>query len=241
MHLILKGLPRGEPALIAYTQAWRNLLTGSGTKSQREVQRSLFGHFYDNLSILDNKTNSLLQLNGILLAAYVFVLTILHEPTAQAEMTADARDLFILGTAYAGGAILLCLSILRVYWSSTDELDSAEKHVRRLIVERNRRTVAYRRAWTFSFGALLCLLGVAVLLLEWWVVPAERPLRPLLVGAVALHLFFVFIYDHVSIGQQAAPATTAAQPARVATRPRSRPRRAASRPVVAPLDERQGS
>lgn len=208
MLLIYKGLPCGEKALSDYVDAWSNLLRAAEAADRREVQRSLFDHFYENLSILDGKTNSLLQLNGILIAAYTFVMSSLKN-----QMDDNARDVLFLGAAYAASGLVLCLSVLWVHWSSVGELKDAMAHVRKLIVIRNARTIAYRRAWTFSLASLAALVALLVSL----AFPTEQSLRPLLVTIAAAHLFLILAHDHVVLALQRKP------------QPREKPKQARSR------------
>lgn len=191
MLLILRGLPLGNEAIKAYIGAWTSLLKRTAPSNERAVQQILFDHLYSNLNVLDSKTGSLIQLNGILMAAYTIVIGPYDD---RLTLHTNARDLFFVGVAYATWALFRCLSVIWVHWSSTDNLRDPEQHMEKLILVRNARTIVYRRAWTFS---ILSLVALASLLLESLVFSTDFHVRTPLVAIVITHLFLIYPYDRV--------------------------------------------
>jgi hypothetical protein len=210
MLYIKRSLPLSDKAIGDYIASWRRLLDVSSSFSAgwrppasrsesspkrleaHEVQRQLFDHMYNNLNILDGKANSLIQLSGILVAAYSVVAT--------AEgFNPDARILFVAGAVYAAVAVFLCLRVVWLHWSSRTDLDNGVEHMKGLIRVRNTRTIQYRRAWTF---ALLSLVLLIALLLDlkirvWGTISATVPLDEMIALGVAAHLFAVYVYDDI--------------------------------------------
>lgn len=191
MLLIKRGLPSDDAAIRSYIDTWRNLIDGNEKHAPHEVQRRLFEHLYENLNILDGKTNSLIQLTAILFAAYAFVATM---PSHRFD--APARSLFLLGVVYAAVAVGLCLQVIWVHWSSKDDLENAQQHMISLIVVRTRRTILFRRAWTF---AAISLLSLALLLLHEIIVKISYSLDFIVASICVAHLSTVFLYDDIAI------------------------------------------
>lgn len=191
MLIIKNGLPNDKKAVSQYIDAWCHLIDTDRSIAPHEVQRRLFDHMYGNLDILDSKTNSLIQLTAILVAAFAFVATM-----PQHRFDEPARALFVLGIIYAATAALLCLQVIWVHWSSLDDLDNAQQHMESLIQVRTRRTVRFRRAWTF---AAVSLGALALLLLHETIFKIPISIGPL-VGIVAfVHIGIVFAYDDLII------------------------------------------
>ncbi|MEI9993583.1 MAG: hypothetical protein WDM91_03225 [Rhizomicrobium sp.] len=224
--LIKRSLPLDDDEVDEYIAAWKQLLDAKdaaeprepqrhseakGATEPHELQRRLFDHMYGNLDVLDNKTNSLIQMTGILVAAYAVILDKLH-------LDIVAAQYITLGVCYAAYAILLCLKVIWVHWSSRDDLEDAHEHMASLIRVRTARTVEFRRAWTFS---AISLVSLVVLLLY---AVAQRPdvskatpafiasAYPLVVYAPYLalvHLIAVYAYDNLLIGYRRRPGQPA--------------------------------
>ena len=189
MLWIKASLPVDELGIRNYIAAWSRLLEQTGHSTPADVRRSLFQHLYENLNVLDSKTGVLISLNGILIASYVFILT----PATNHISHGDAPA-FLLAVGYSTFAIMLCMRVIWVHWSSRANFDHANDHMRALIRLRTRRTILFRRAWTFtaiSLVALLVLVANEFLLSDrlnfTW--PASI--------IVVVHLLLVYGYDNV--------------------------------------------
>lgn len=121
----------------------------------RADQEYIFSHLYMNLDVLDNKTNSLVQLVAILAATQTAVLGYF----LQTKM--DVRPVFVLGVLTAYVAAFFCLMVEKVHWSSYDDLANEDTHALRLLDVRNKRTIRYRIAWWLTLSSLI-ILGYAV-------------------------------------------------------------------------------
>ena len=110
MLFIWKGLPLGEqPGDSAYIAAWRELLE-ENEKDTHALQRALFSHMYENLNILDAKAHSLIQLTGILVAAYVVVPTLMFASADTDHMHDPLLAIFLIELRHAAAAIYLLSS-----------------------------------------------------------------------------------------------------------------------------------
>ncbi|HEX3651881.1 MAG TPA: hypothetical protein VHU18_03560 [Rhizomicrobium sp.] len=191
MLLIKQGLPTNYGTTAEYITSWKRLLDANEVESSHELQRRLFDHLYGNLDVLDNKTNSLIQLTAILVAAYAFVVAL---PALRGDPL--ARSFFVLGVVYAAVAVLLCLRVIWVHWSSRDDLENAEKHMKSLLNVRTRRTLRFRRAWTFT---AISLLSLAIILLDMTVMKFPLVLARLIPYFIIGHLLVIYVYDEVVI------------------------------------------
>jgi hypothetical protein len=127
-------------------------------KRLEEPQRFIFTHFYGNLDVLDNKTNSLIQFSSVLVAIHIAVI-------GYAEGAEIALGWsMILGAVSAFCAAILFLSIETVHWSSPEDIANEEEHALRLLTIRNRRTIQYRVGWQLSVLSTL-LLAISVMMI----------------------------------------------------------------------------
>jgi hypothetical protein len=122
----------------------------------------LFEHLYGCLTILDSKSSSLLAFNSIIIAVFAVFLT---APThlgfyggvcVGAGMTAVIVSCFLL------------LSVVWVYWSTTDDFHNRDNHAFHLLKVRRDRTLKYRLAWYFSVTSVLGLSAFLVGKLFHW-------------------------------------------------------------------------
>ena len=157
---INKGLPANEAEVAEYIDAWQRLLDSPGADGKwppqrREggdhaLQRAMFDHFYANLSTLDAKAGSLLQISGLMVATYSIIPNINPLPL-------PAIVILSCGALCVGVATLLAVRIIWVHWSSIGELESPEAHIRTLLRVRDSRTRLYRRAWVLALASLAFL------------------------------------------------------------------------------------
>jgi len=191
MLLIKASLPIGGRGEADYIDAWKSLLEFNGSTAERDIQRALFAHLYENLNILDGKTNSLIQLNGIVLAAYIFLLS-----STSMNIPRTSAGVYILGIAYSAAAVFLCLRVIWVHWSSRSDLSHAEAHMRALIRVRTERTIEFRRAWTLCFVSICAILFLAINdFIEKWHFDISGYVPVLLV----FHAFLIYTYDDLVI------------------------------------------
>lgn len=135
-------LPLTESEETEYLRTLKNLLSD---KSQEVI----FSHLYENLSILDSKSSSLLTFNAIIVAVF-------------AIFASSHTGLFIRLFSTAGISLsLLSSSILMnvvwVHWSTSDHLLDARTHEITLLSVRRDRTIEYRKAWNLSKASLLAV------------------------------------------------------------------------------------
>jgi hypothetical protein len=116
----------------------------------------LFNHLYENLSILDAKSASLLQFNSILVAVFAIFLT--------ADIAAAPFYVGVVGILATLTSSYLLLEVVWVHWSTSDQMAAPATHELKLLEVRKSRTILYRIAWNFSKGAVLALVAVVVLI-----------------------------------------------------------------------------
>jgi hypothetical protein len=121
-----------------------------------QLQKYVFEHMYDNLTILDGKTAGILQFNGILLAA---VGAFFADDFVKGS-NANLAVILLYNAAFnALLSVIFCHRVIWVKWSGSAELSSRDSHQEReLLSVRNSRTIFYRRAWWFSFVSVLFFL-----------------------------------------------------------------------------------
>lgn len=118
------------------------------------VHDRLFAFIYDNLSILDSKASSLLSFNAIGLAVLTIFIT-------------DAEHLLIALAYYFCMLLLLascvmCLTIVRVHWSTTEDISAVDAHIEKLLSVRRIRTTWYRTAWVLALGTIFLFVLVTL-------------------------------------------------------------------------------
>ncbi|HEV2375020.1 MAG TPA: hypothetical protein VGS19_23030 [Streptosporangiaceae bacterium] len=112
-------------------------------------------HLYECLNILDSKAIGLLTYDAIILAATSLVLSISH------RILAPGPIVISLGLLLTAAASALCLSVVWIFWTETREFEDPQASFIRLLDVRNRRTMAYRLAWSMSqAGMFLFIIGL---------------------------------------------------------------------------------
>lgn len=142
------GLHRSEAERIEHCNALRNLQGDDRLWCQ-------FGFLYDNLSILDSKSASLLQFNAVILAvnAIFFASSSSHV----------LRYCLLVDLTLSIFSCIACLVVVWVHWSTTQDLLDSEQHGLVLLRVRDRRTELYRIAWWLAVTALVGLVFGALL------------------------------------------------------------------------------
>ena len=188
MLWIKAALPLDERGVRAYRTAWRALLEKTRQASPQEVQRSLFDHLYDNLNVLDAKTGVVISLNSILIAAYVFILT--------PSNSVPAADLpaFMLAVSYSTVAVFRSLLVIWLHWSSRANLQNPTAHMRALIRLRTKRTIQFRRAWTYTAVSLVALV---ILIANEFMLQNRLDLTWPAVTILLAHHFMIYPYDNL--------------------------------------------
>ena len=194
MLWIKASLPIDELGERNYIAAWTSLLRKTGRPTPREIQKALFDHLYENLNILDAKTGIVISLNGILIASYVFILA----PVSNRVSRADAPA-FLLAAAYSTVAIMLCLRVIWVHWSSRANLTDAVSHMQALVRLRTRRTVDFRRAWTFTAVSTVALV---ILVANEFLLRDRLNLSWPALAVAAAHLSMIYGYDNLVLFAQ---------------------------------------
>lgn len=121
----------------------------------------LFEHLYDCLTILDQKSSSMLQFNSIMMAIMAIFLV-------QQDIGQTARILLLLGLYSTMVSSAMLLWVIWVQWSVAQHMVDPVLHGETLLRKRNERTVLYRFAWNF---AVLGVFLVAAFGLAVYVVP----------------------------------------------------------------------
>jgi len=150
---LYEDLPSSQTEITSYEENLINLFRDN-------VGQSIFAHLYDNLTILDAKCASLLQFNSVLMAVFaIFIAKI--EPD-------DANIPGLLGILFALISSLFLLQVVWVHWSTSDHMQSPEKHMTKLLAVRRARTLFYRIAWNLSQVAGICLLFIVYRVALTW-------------------------------------------------------------------------
>jgi hypothetical protein len=112
-------------------------------------------YLYACLSVLDTKAQVLLGYDALIMAATSIVLSVVPDGTSV------GKGLIIAALATSGASSILCLPVVWVQWTDTDEFEQTEDSFNRLLVIRNRRTISYRVAWVIAhLAALLLIVGI---------------------------------------------------------------------------------
>ncbi len=149
-----RNIPITEKQKEEYLRALKKIASSRNYKTEKTAQQKyVFDHMYENLNILDGKTNSILQFNGILLAAVGIFLS------DKLFTVSDFVTMILYNTAITSLlSVMLCHLVIWVKWSGSAELSSNELQERRLLSVRDSRTIFYRRAWWLSFISVIFLL-----------------------------------------------------------------------------------
>jgi hypothetical protein len=138
-------------------------------RSLKDDRKFVFTHFYTNLDILDNKTNSLIQFSSILTAIYIAIVGFVAQSIKVNFSTAAvfwgdvAWSGLTIGWTLTVGALfsflasVVLLLVEYVHWSSPRDLSDEAGHSLHLLEIRNKRTIRYRIGWQLSMFSLLLL------------------------------------------------------------------------------------
>ena len=136
----------------------------AGTEHKNRVSDEKYldirNDLYNDLNILDNKTSSILSFNAILFAAGLFAIE-----------TKDHSDFFIdlityISMILSGAAVIWAHGVVALRWGmlTRGNLQEAEdpgsiryNDLLKLVKVRRKRTVIYRRAWSFSLLSIFYL------------------------------------------------------------------------------------
>lgn len=111
-------------------------------------------YLYACLSVLDAKAQVLLGYDALIMAATSIVLSVVPDGNSV------GKGLIIAALATSGVSSMLCLPVVWVQWTDTEEFEQTEDAFNRLLVIRNRRTISYRVAWVIAhLAALLLIVG----------------------------------------------------------------------------------
>jgi hypothetical protein len=115
-------------------------------------QEAEHDYLYECLSILDTKSAALLQFNSILVATSAIALSIFNR-----DVTTGSVMIF-LSLVAAGISCALCLSVIWLFWTETDDIEDKSRHFADLLRVRDSRTVRYRYAWIGAMTSLILLV-----------------------------------------------------------------------------------
>ena len=114
-----------------------------------------FDFLYENLNILDSKTATLLAFNSIILAVVA-----IFQSGSQILAYTIIYSLCIIILLVS---CILCLQIVWIHWSTTEDLQNVESHCNNLFKVRYKRTIKYRIAWWLALSSLTAFLIVRVI------------------------------------------------------------------------------
>lgn len=139
---ICEDLPTGPISIQKYARNLSRLFSD-------QTHESLFIHMYDNLTILDAKSGSLLQFNSVLMAIFAIFIA--------KTVFSLVNVIGFLGIVLALLSSLLLLQVVWVHWSTSDHMHSPSRHMAKLLSVRKTRTICYRIAWNLSQLSGVCL------------------------------------------------------------------------------------
>jgi hypothetical protein len=146
---LFDGVYRGDD-LQTHLTAVRHLESRTSEAYEHE-------HMYECLGILDAKAQALLAYDAILMTAASIVLS------AFSGGVAPATVLIVIALLTIGMSAVLCLTVVWVYWTDTDDFSHAGTPFTGLLAIRNRRTLNYRYAWILAQVSTVGLIvGIAV-------------------------------------------------------------------------------
>lgn len=123
-------------------------------------EKDIIDYHYYRLGVVDNKTNSLLQYNGIALAALIILISSEREiirVNSLYEIT-----FFLFAFAFSFAALLTLLSSITLRWRVICDGETLEKVHDSLICSTIRRTKIYRRGLRFSqiggWALIICFI-----------------------------------------------------------------------------------
>jgi hypothetical protein len=111
-------------------------------------------YLYSCLSVLDTKAQVLLGYDALIMGVTSIVLSVVPEGATVGQA------LIVAALAASGISSMLCLPVVWVQWTDTDEFERSEDSFNRLLIIRNRRTISYRVAWVIAhLAAALLIIG----------------------------------------------------------------------------------
>lgn len=114
----------------------------------------LFKFLYENLNIVDQKASSLLQYNSVIFATIAIFYVFSTHNLILAMFYLYSMVLILISS-------ILCLNVVWIHWSCTEDFANADNHIDRLIFIRDKRTKCYRFAWNLSLlSALIIVISV---------------------------------------------------------------------------------
>lgn len=118
--------------------------------SKNDSYLEIFNFLYDNLNILDSKSSALLTFNSIIIA----VLAVWTDDYDFA--TIDEWQILFYILYFVFFILLLISSLLSlisvyIFWSSTEDFNSPDENLKKLLKLREDRTIQYRRSWWLAF------------------------------------------------------------------------------------------
>lgn len=123
-------------------------MTTGGQKAKNKIDR-----LYGNLDSIDGKCASLLTFNGLCLAFISIWLG--YVPLNWLHFSLDMVFLVFL---FSCG---VCLLPITIHWVSGKKSDKRKADIKKLRLERKRRTRMYRASWALSGLSLIALVGIS--------------------------------------------------------------------------------
>jgi hypothetical protein len=150
-----------------YVSAWvdhyarSHEITILNEDQERQAIHELCAHMYENLTILDQKSSALVSSNA--LTTGILAILSFSSPI-NGIATGRVRDISLFLLTPSLISLLLSVTVISVYWSTTREITGQtgiQDRARSLLRLRSGRTLRYRIAYLLH----LCVLGGALIIM----------------------------------------------------------------------------
>jgi hypothetical protein len=132
---------------------------------ETEPHKSLIDYLYNCLSILDDKSSSLLSFNSIIMAVFAIFMAISDE---NQRPTALQTGFISVGTVAVLASSFLLLLVVHIDWSDSEDLKDVVEHERTLLRIRRTRTNVYFVARWLAIVAMIGLTAFFVFRAKGW-------------------------------------------------------------------------
>jgi hypothetical protein len=130
-----------------------------------EPHKSLMDYLYNCLSILDDKSSSLLSFNSIIMAVFAIFMAISDE---NQRPTPLQGGFISVGTIAVLASSFLLLLVVHIDWSDSADLKDIVEHERELLKIRRTRTNVYFVARWLAITAMIGLTAFFVFRARGW-------------------------------------------------------------------------
>ena len=125
----------------------------------------LYKWIHDNLTIIDGKCASLLQIASIVLAVLTITFSFIIGAGEVGNFEIVIKIILLIPLFLLTYTILSLLKILYVYWDNPDDYLDIKKTIEHLYILRNKRSIIIRRSVILSGISLIIITSVLTLYL----------------------------------------------------------------------------